>query len=83
MDEISLCKKLNFSELGGSRKKGEPKLNWLDDTLQDFKALKMTESMVVEGTRQRELGGCCQEIQGSQRSVPPERKKKNSTNTLV
>jgi hypothetical protein len=31
MDESSLCKKLTFSRLEGSRKEGRPKLRWLDD----------------------------------------------------
>jgi hypothetical protein len=42
MDESSLCKKLSFSQLEGSRKKGRPKLRWLDDILQDLKILKLT-----------------------------------------
>jgi hypothetical protein len=42
MDESSLCKKLTFSQLEGSRKKGRPKLRWLDDVLQDLKILKVT-----------------------------------------
>jgi hypothetical protein len=37
MDESTLCKKLTFSQLEGSRKKGRPKLRWLDDVLQDLK----------------------------------------------
>jgi hypothetical protein len=39
MDEISLCKKSDFSHLDGSRKKGRPKLRWLDYVLQDPKIL--------------------------------------------
>jgi hypothetical protein len=42
MDESSLCKKLTFSQLDGSRKKGRPKLRWLDDILKDFKILEVT-----------------------------------------
>jgi hypothetical protein len=33
------CKKLSFSQLDGSRKKGRPKSRWLDDVLQDLKIL--------------------------------------------
>jgi hypothetical protein len=42
MDESSLCRQLVFSQLEGSRKKGRPKLKWLDDVLQDLKILKVT-----------------------------------------
>jgi hypothetical protein len=42
MDESSLCKKLTFSQLEGSRKKGKPKLRCQDDVLQDLKILKVT-----------------------------------------
>jgi hypothetical protein len=42
MDESSLCKKLTFSQPEGSRKKGTPKLSWLDDVLQDLKILEVT-----------------------------------------
>jgi hypothetical protein len=42
MEESSLCKKLTFSQLEGCRKKGRPKLRWLDDVLQDLKTLKVT-----------------------------------------
>jgi hypothetical protein len=41
MEESSLCKKLTFSQLEGRRKKGRPKLRWLDDVLQDLKTLKV------------------------------------------
>jgi hypothetical protein len=40
---------LTFSQLEGSRKKGKPKLRWLDDVLQDLKIL--SDSLVEEGTR--------------------------------
>jgi hypothetical protein len=42
MDESFLCRKLTFTQLEGSRKKGRPKLRWLDGVLQDLKILKMT-----------------------------------------
>jgi hypothetical protein len=42
MDESLLCRKLTFSQLEGSRKKGRPKLRWLNDVLQDLKILKVT-----------------------------------------
>jgi hypothetical protein len=42
MDESLLCRKLPFSQPEGSRKKGRPKLRWLDDVLQDLKILKVT-----------------------------------------
>jgi hypothetical protein len=41
MDESLLWKKLIVSQLEGSRKKGRPKLRWLDDVLQDLKILKV------------------------------------------
>jgi hypothetical protein len=37
-----LCIKLTFSKLGGSRKKGRPKLRWLDDILQDLNTSTVT-----------------------------------------
>jgi hypothetical protein len=37
-----LCIKLTFSQLGGSRKKGRPKLRWLDDVLQDLDTSTVT-----------------------------------------
>jgi hypothetical protein len=46
MDESLFCKKLTFSQLEGSRKKGTTKLRWLDDVLQDLKIL-----VVEEGTK--------------------------------
>jgi hypothetical protein len=42
MDESLLCRKLTFTQLEGSTKKGRPKLRWLDDVLQDLKILKVT-----------------------------------------
>jgi hypothetical protein len=42
MDESLLCRKLTFTQLEGSRKKGRPKLRWLDDVLQDLKIVKVT-----------------------------------------
>jgi hypothetical protein len=42
MDESLLCRKLTFTHLESSRKKGRPKLRWLDDLLQDHRILKMT-----------------------------------------
>jgi hypothetical protein len=35
MDESLLCRKLTFSQLEGSRKKGRQTLRWLDEQLQD------------------------------------------------
>jgi hypothetical protein len=31
-----LCKKLTFTQAVGKRKKGRPKLRWMDDVLQDL-----------------------------------------------
>jgi hypothetical protein len=42
MDESLLCRKLIYSHLDGSRKKGRPELRWLDDVLQDPNILKAT-----------------------------------------
>jgi hypothetical protein len=41
MDESLLCRKLTLTQLEGSRKKGRPKLSWLD-VLQDLRVLKVT-----------------------------------------
>jgi hypothetical protein len=42
MNENLLCRKLTFSQLKGSRKKGRLNLRWLDDVLQHLKVLKVT-----------------------------------------
>jgi hypothetical protein len=41
MEENSPCKKITFSQHVGSRKKGRPKLRWLDSVLKDVKLLKV------------------------------------------
>jgi hypothetical protein len=41
MEENSPCKNINFSQPEGSRKKGRPKLRWLDSVLKDVKLLKV------------------------------------------
>jgi hypothetical protein len=41
MEENSPCKKVTFSQPEGSRKKGRPKLRWLDSVLKDVKTLKV------------------------------------------
>jgi hypothetical protein len=41
MEENSPCKKINFSQPEGSRKKRRPKLRWLDSVLKDVKLLKV------------------------------------------
>jgi hypothetical protein len=38
--ENSPCKKITFSQPEGSRKKGRPKLRWLDSLLKDVNTLK-------------------------------------------
>jgi hypothetical protein len=41
MEENTLCKKkITVSQPEGSRKKGRPKLRWLDSVLKDVKLLK-------------------------------------------
>jgi hypothetical protein len=42
MDENLLCRKLTFTQLEGSKKKGRQKLRLLDDVLQDLRILKVT-----------------------------------------
>jgi hypothetical protein len=42
MDESLLFRKLTFSQLESSRKKGRPKLRWLDDVMQNLNILKVT-----------------------------------------
>jgi hypothetical protein len=39
---MASCKKITFSHPEGSRKKGRPKLRWLDSVLKDLKILKVT-----------------------------------------
>jgi hypothetical protein len=41
MEENSPCKEITFSQPEGSRKKGRPKLRWLDSVLKDVKLLKV------------------------------------------
>jgi hypothetical protein len=41
MEENSPCKKTAFSQPEGSRKKGRPKLRWLDSVLKVVKLLKV------------------------------------------
>jgi hypothetical protein len=41
MEENSPCKKITFSQPEGSRKKGRPKLRWLDSVLKDVKLSKV------------------------------------------
>jgi hypothetical protein len=40
-EENSTCKKITFSQSEGSRKKGRPKLRWLDRVLKAVKLLKV------------------------------------------
>jgi lysophospholipid acyltransferase (LPLAT)-like uncharacterized protein len=42
MDKNSLGKKLTFSQLEGSNKKGKPKLRQIDDALQELQTIKVT-----------------------------------------
>jgi hypothetical protein len=42
MEDNAPCKKINFSQPEGSRKKGRPKLRWPDSVLEDLKILTMT-----------------------------------------
>jgi hypothetical protein len=42
MEDNAPCKKRTFSQPEGSRKKGRPKLRWLDSVLNDLKILKVT-----------------------------------------
>jgi hypothetical protein len=41
MEENSPCKKITFLQPEGSRKKGRPKLRWLDSVLKDIKLLEV------------------------------------------
>jgi hypothetical protein len=41
-DESLMGRKLTFTHLEGSRKKGGPKLRWLNDVLQDIRFLEVT-----------------------------------------
>jgi hypothetical protein len=41
VEENSPCKRITFSQLEGFRKKGRPKLRWLDSVLKDVKLLKV------------------------------------------
>jgi hypothetical protein len=42
MEDNATCKKVTFSQPEGSRKKGRPKLRWLDSVLKDLKMLTVT-----------------------------------------
>jgi hypothetical protein len=41
MEENSPCKMITFSQREGSRKKGSPKLRWLDSVLKDVKLVEV------------------------------------------
>jgi hypothetical protein len=41
MDENSACKEITFSQPKGPRRKGRPKLRWLNSVLKDVKLLKV------------------------------------------
>jgi hypothetical protein len=41
MEKNLSCKQITFSQPEGSRKKGRPKLRWLDSVLNDVKLLKV------------------------------------------
>jgi hypothetical protein len=42
MEGNAPCKKITFSQPEGSRKKGRPKLRWIDSVLKDLKILSVT-----------------------------------------
>jgi hypothetical protein len=42
MEDNAPCKKITFSQPEGSKKKGRPKLQWLDSVLKDLKILEVT-----------------------------------------
>jgi hypothetical protein len=42
MEDNAPCKKITFSQPEGIRKKGRPKLKWLDSVLKDLKILTLT-----------------------------------------
>ena len=44
MEDNVLCKKINFSQPEGSRKKGRPRLRWIDSVLKDLKTLEVKPS---------------------------------------
>jgi hypothetical protein len=52
MDGSALCKTLTFSQLEGSRRKGRPKLMWLEDAWHGLKTIKVAEL----GGRRHEQG---------------------------
>jgi hypothetical protein len=75
MYESSLYKKLIFSQLEGSRKKGRPKLRWLDDVLQNLKILKVTAWW--EKAQDRDSWKVIKDVKADKRGVVPDKKKKN------
>ena len=51
------CKKINFSQPQRSRKKGRPRLSWIDSVLKDLKTLEMKSSGRSRHTRGCREGG--------------------------
>jgi hypothetical protein len=70
MEENSPCKKITFSQPEGSRKKGRPKLRWLDSVLKYVKLLKV-ETWWKKARDRNIWGEDHQGGQGSYRTVEP------------
>jgi hypothetical protein len=43
MEDNVPCRKITFSQIEGSRKKGRPRLRWLDLVLKDLKILEVNK----------------------------------------
>jgi hypothetical protein len=52
MKDNAHSRKITFSQPEDRRKKGRSELRWLDSALKDLQTLKVTNSMVEDGTGQ-------------------------------
>jgi hypothetical protein len=77
MEDNAPCKKITFSQPEGSRKKGRPKLRWLDSVLKDLKILTVTDGGqhrieicgVKSSRRPRHTKGCSAEEEEEEENI--------------
>jgi hypothetical protein len=73
MEEDNPVMKLTFQNPFRSRRKGRPKLQWVDDIEANLKT--RCERMKEKGIGQGQMEGCTGGGQGPKRAVAPQKKK--------